>query len=201
MLASLLGLAAALIPNTARADCKSVIPQTAARSGANRAITARDLIELREIGSPDSASFASPSPFAISPDGTRVAYVINQANLASNSYCRALVVSMVRAPGRPRVLDRGGELIKVIDVQQGYYLPTGMAEVIAPIWSPDGSSLAYLRRDAGRTQAWVAIADGSVNPHQAASAPLQPARTSPIDSPTWLEAGPGRNWHSARISA
>ena len=123
MLASLLGLAAALIPNTARADCKSVIPQTAARSGANRAITARDLIELREIGSPDSASFASPSPFAISPDGTRVAYSVGDPEKHDS-----------------HVVQRSLTQSRVMRLTQ----PTP-GEEIYPVWSPDGATIAFAR--------------------------------------------------------
>lgn len=155
------GLVAVSLPTSARASCEAILPIAAEQPEESRPITARDLIEMREIGNPDSASFASPSPFAVSPDGMRVAYVINRADLASNSYCRALVLSNIRDPGPPRILDRGGEHIKVVDVQQGFYLPTGATKVVVPVWSPDGRSLAYLRRDAGTTQAWVAAADGS----------------------------------------
>ena len=45
-----------------------------------------------------------------------------------------------------------------------------------------------------------ASAEGSVKPVQAASAPSQPARCMPSAMPTWLLAGPGRNWHSATRS-
>ena len=37
-------------------------------------------------------------------------------------------------------------------------------------------------------------------PSQAAKAPLTPARNMPIAKPTWLLAGPGRNWQSATTS-
>jgi len=37
--------------------------------------------------------------------------------------------------------------------------------------------------------------------YKAASAPRAPARRSPSAKPTWLEAGPGRNWQSATGSA
>ncbi|UIJ46343.1 Atxe2 family lasso peptide isopeptidase [Sphingomonas cannabina] len=154
-------LAATTAPTAASAACTGILPVATEQSQPARAISTRDLIEMREIGSPDSASFASPSPFAVSPDGTRVAYVVNQANLAANGYCRALVVSVIRGAAPPRAVDRGGELIKLVDVQQGFYLPAGATAVVVPVWSPDGRSLAYLRRDAGRTRAWVAAADGS----------------------------------------
>ncbi len=45
-----------------------------------------------------------------------------------------------------------------------------------------------------------ASAEGKVNPAHAANAPSQPARPSPIAMPTWLLAGPGRNWQSATRS-
>jgi len=44
-------------------------------------------------------------------------------------------------------------------------------------------------------------AEGKVKAVQAASAPSAPARRSPSAKPTWLEAGPGRNWQSATRSA
>ena len=44
-------------------------------------------------------------------------------------------------------------------------------------------------------------ADGVVKPSQAAKAPGRPARRMPRLIPTWLLAGPGRNWQSATMSA
>jgi hypothetical protein len=43
----------------------------------------------------------------------------------------------------------------------------------------------------------ISSAEGSMNPTNAASPPNHPARSSPIENPSWLLAGPGRNWHSA----
>ena len=40
-------------------------------------------------------------------------------------------------------------------------------------------------------------ADGSVNPSHAARPPKRPPRVMPMAMPTWLLAGPGRNWQSA----
>ncbi len=47
----------------------------------------------------------------------------------------------------------------------------------------------------------IANADGAVKPIYAVIAPLIPDRDSPIAIPTWLLAGPGKNWHSATRSA
>ncbi|MEV5032485.1 Atxe2 family lasso peptide isopeptidase [Sphingobium sp. LMC3-1-1.1] len=150
-----------LIPGAAWANCGDVLPSDeAAVQTATRDLTAADLIQLREIGDPDSAVFNGPSPFAVAPDGSRIAYIINRADLATNSYCRALVVSALTGVGPPDIVDRGGELIQIMDVQRGFYLPSGTTRTIVPSWSPDGRRLAYLRRDRGVTQAWVAQADG-----------------------------------------
>ncbi len=54
------------------------------------------------------------------------------------------------------------------------------------------------RPSANRTRA---SAEGSVKAAHAASAPVYPARDNPMAMPTWLLAGPGRNWHSATRSA
>ena len=150
-----------LLPGRAWARCEDILPLAHALTPVARDLSADDLIQLREIGDPDSASYASPSPFAVSPDGRRVAYIINRADLATNSYCRALVVSRLGSAGPPQLLDRGGELIRIMDIQRGFYLPSGATRTILPAWSPDGRSIAYLRRDDGVTQAWVAKADGS----------------------------------------
>ncbi|MNV48307.1 hypothetical protein D3C71_1402060 [compost metagenome] len=45
-----------------------------------------------------------------------------------------------------------------------------------------------------------ASAVGSVNASQAAAMPAHPARRRPSAMPTWLLAGPGRNWHRATRS-
>ena len=45
------------------------------------------------------------------------------------------------------------------------------------------------------------IADGKVKPAHAASAPEYPPRDRPSAMPTWLLAGPGKNWQSATQSA
>jgi hypothetical protein len=42
-----------------------------------------------------------------------------------------------------------------------------------------------------------ASAEGAVKPIQAATAPRSPPFASPMPMPTWLLAGPGRNWQSA----
>jgi len=120
-----------------------------------------DILRLRDIGYPDALVLSGPSPFAVSPSGDEIAFVINRADPQRNAYCRGLVV-LPLAPGTgPRVVDRGGELITVTDVQRGMFVTGGFPAVVTPAWSPDGRWIAYLRRDEGVTQVWRVRADGS----------------------------------------
>ncbi len=73
------------------------------------------------------------------------------------------------------------------------------ATIFSPRTAPDDASAPCCAMPSAK--AIIAIADGSVKPAQAASAPRQPARSQPSAMPVWLLAGPGRNWVSATRSA
>ena len=83
-------LAFSSAPATAR--CDDVLPSAQDGTGPRRAITAADLIELRDIGSREAPVYRRASPYAVSPDGGSIAFILSKADLAANSYCRALVV-------------------------------------------------------------------------------------------------------------
>ena len=71
---------------------------------------------------------------------------------------------------------------------------TATAASLSP-WTqpaPERSAVAATRPRTVR-----AMADGSVKPSHAASPPARPARRVPMAIPSWLLAGPGRDWHSA----
>ena len=76
---------------------------------------------------------------------------------------------------------------------------TATATTLSPWIAPVGNT-AYPPARPSPNKASTS-AEGSVNPSQAASAPGMPARINPSAIPTWLLAGPGRNWHSATRSA
>jgi hypothetical protein len=73
------------------------------------------------------------------------------------------------------------------------------ATTFRPCTAPEAASDSY------RAMPWAnrisATADGSVKPSHAHSEPAHPARSMPSAMPTWLLAGPGRNWQSATRSA
>lgn len=156
--AALLLAVAAAIP-LAHASCDAVLPG-AQPAGPSRAVTARDLVELRDIGQPDASIVLPESPLAVSPDGRSVAFVLTRADLASNGYCRTLVVVDVAGRLPPREIDRGGEPILVTGFLRGLVQHTGFPELIVPAWSPDGEWVAYLRRENGVTQVWRARRSG-----------------------------------------
>ena len=155
-LATLAGAALAILSPSARAACND--PPRPPAPGA--ALTPRDLVEINEIGFPDgSVSDANP-PVAVDPSGTRIAFLVARADLASNAYCHTLMVMDI-AGGAPRVIARGGDFAPQSAPMRGNIANWGTPLVTTPAWSPDGHWIAWLRHDAGITQAWIAAADGS----------------------------------------
>jgi len=148
-------------PCSALTPCDDIIPHTSQSRAPARDATPEDILRLRDIGQPDGAMFGQPSPLALSPDKRWLAFIVNRADPDSNSYCRALVMMPAGGDGAPLVLDRGGELITNMTVARGFVVENGFPAVITPAWSPDSRTIAYLRRDHGVTQAWIARADGS----------------------------------------
>jgi len=143
---------------SAHASCDAMLPALQQLSKP-RAITADDLIGLRDIGVPNA--LATDSPLGISPDGRQVAFVISQPDVDRNAYCFALVVLSLKKGATPRIVDQGGEPIRAVLSVRGLLVTQGYLSINRPIWSPDGRWLAYLRRDHGVTQLWRVASNGS----------------------------------------
>lgn len=142
------------------AACPTLLPK-AIGIGPLRDVTARDLIRMRNVGAPDGSYAYGASPLGLSPDGRHVAFVIDQSDPDTDSYCQALVLLDLDRQAAPRILDQGGERIAEVFPLRGAFVSDGWPQVVTPIWSPDGQSIAYLKRVAGVTQLWVVDADGS----------------------------------------
>ncbi|SEP03293.1 serine hydrolase [Amycolatopsis saalfeldensis] len=108
----------------------------------------------------DLTAIAVPEQPALSPDGSRVVYVLRIADAEADRVTRALWQAGVRS-GRPRRLTRG-------------------EADVAPAWSPDGSQLAFLRAQERGSQLWLLPADGG-EPEQLTHLPLGAGR--PVWSP------------------
>src|SRR3546814_8021039 len=131
------------------ASCENILPAAHIPGVVRREITARDLIELRDIGHPD-ANIDEATPLALSPDGRSLAFVISRARTDENDYCRALVVVELARRRPPRIVDRGGELPIIEGVYRGMFVPNDDPAVVTPAWSPDGRWIAYLKQERDR---------------------------------------------------
>lgn len=168
--------------------CADLLPGVAQPTGPERSITSLDLARLRDIGRPDGALLGGPSPLAVAPDQTRVAFIISRADPASNSICVGLAVMDLVVGARPRLVDQGGEMILASGNVRGLITPIGYPAVVTPSWSPDGRWVAYLRRDEGVTQLWIARADGGM---------AHPLTHSPVDIEQFAWRADGNALHYA----
>jgi hypothetical protein len=127
----------------------------------SRMLVPEDLVRLRDVG-PASDAVPDEQAFSLSPDRRFVAFQIRQADAEANAYCIATVVLPLFGDRKPVIVNTGGELRR--KPVGGNSLPqrmTGLPVADAPIWSPDGSWIAFLRQDGGRTRLWRAATDGS----------------------------------------
>lgn len=177
----LLPLAAAASP-AAAAPCSDLLPSVAKPVAKLRAITADDLLRLRDIGQPDGSMVRQPTPLSVSPDGKQAAFILTRADPATNSYCRGVVVVRLDGTGGPKLLDTGGDLIIAQTAGRGSMIPVGIAAPVVPRWSPDGRWIAYLRRDRERTRVWRVPAGGGT------AAPVGPDAVD-IDAFAWSADG------------
>ncbi|WP_339348646.1 Atxe2 family lasso peptide isopeptidase [uncultured Sphingomonas sp.] len=168
-------------PNPPREDsgCSDLLPAGAVP---RKPIDARALARIRDVGTVRDYP-AGSRPMALSPDRSRVAFVLQRADPDRNAYCFALVVLPLRQGAVPTVIDTGGELITIRDNYLGMAdFPTGAQATVEPKWAPDGRSVAFLKRNNGITQIWQAFLDG------------RPARqlsqsSTDVDQPAWSRDG------------
>jgi dipeptidyl aminopeptidase/acylaminoacyl peptidase len=163
------------------AGCSALMPSSTGIAAVARTISASDLIELRTIGFPDAA-VSGPPVLALSPDGKSVAFLLSRADLASDSYCNGLVVAPLDGQSPPRLIDKGGEFMPLTTFVRGLSVNVGLPRQVTPAWSPDGQSIAYLRREQGVTQLFVARSGGQEG-RQVTNAPAD------VEAVSWLPGG------------
>lgn len=144
--------------------------QRATVSEVRRSLKIDDLVELVDIGV--SNPHDSESPFGISPDGKSIAFLERRANAQENQYCQRLLVTQFDGTGKVKELDRGGDFIrKDSQFLKFASLMTGGAKVIRPRWSPDGGTIAFLKRVGTTSQVWLVAADGRKGAYRATGMP------------------------------
>lgn len=160
-------LAAALLaatPATAATCRERLTPPPAPLSLGTRLLTPRDLIGLRDFGPPYDIPGGDRS-FAVSPDSHRIALILRRADPATNSYCIGMVIVSAET-GAARIVNTGGEpIFATYDLHGLADQRTGALDPPPPAWSPDGRSIAFLRRDHDHTQLWLVAADGLTPAH------------------------------------
>jgi len=157
-------------------------PADAVRSP--RVLTACELAQIADIGRSDSNE--SASPFGISPDGERIAFLVRRANVDANAYCQRLLVTSMDGGGQVEELDRGGAFIRTDFRLRGFSsLMAGYAKVITPRWSPDGDRIAFLKREKDSTQVWVVDSNGEAPARQVTGLP------DDVDDFAWGAEGAG----------
>ena len=90
-----------------------------------RSITPADFFAIKNVSDPQ-----------VSPDGSRIAFVVSQPDLKANREQSAVYLVPVRG-GAPRQITHGDK------------------RDAAPRWSPDGSQIAFTSTRSGTSQIWV----------------------------------------------
>lgn len=140
------------------------------RGGKGGFLTVEDQVRLADIGRSNPGP--APNAFGLSPDGSQVAVRVRYADPDSNGYCQTLVVVGMDSPDQPVEIDRGGEFIRDdFPLRKFSVTMAGWDKPNTPKWSPDGTSVAYLRREKGSTQVWLADPTGRLPARQASFLP------------------------------
>ncbi|MFA6123213.1 MAG: Atxe2 family lasso peptide isopeptidase [Sphingomonas sp.] len=164
---ALAGLAAPIASAHATDACQDLDWRRAQQSIVKRALTAEDLVRLRDIG---QAGDMEPAEhvMTLSPDERWVAFQIRQADPVANRYCLAMVVQPLDG-GEARFVDEGGDFMLAPDgVPTVPATAIGTARTITPRWFPDGRAIAFLKRTKGGDRVWRTDIAG------ARSAPVTP---------------------------
>ncbi len=178
--AVILGLALLSTGGQAKAQtCTAWRPPDHNEVQAKRSPLAQDLIELRDIGAPWETD-AAARVFDLSPDGKFIAFQMRQANLRGNDYCLGVFVLELEPGSAPTEINQGGEDILRVFSSFGFakQVPAGISANLTPKWSPDGRSIAFLRRDKGHIQLWRWVMG------EASSKPVT-ANLSDVDDFAW----------------
>lgn len=128
-------------------------------------MAAGDLVRFRDIGFSEVVP-GKFSPFAVSPNGRLLAFVVRRGEPTANTICSALVIVPLDRKGADggaasRVLDIGGAPPLSRGVYRGLFITSGVPQLITPAWSPDGESIAYRKKIDGVVQIYLVRLDGS----------------------------------------
>lgn len=142
----------------------------APEGSADGAWKTREQVSMADIGS--TSGMREADVVGLSPDGTLAAFLVLRANPDLNAYCHRLMVARVDGSGAPVEVSRGGEYIRdAYPLREFTTIYRGWSQPVVPRWSPDGSKIAFLRRENGTTQVWLADPAGGTSATQLSQLP------------------------------
>ncbi|MBA4090939.1 MAG: peptidase [Sphingobium sp.] len=159
MVGMLLGLSLAAASLSAHPGSDPCAHASAAASASERGrhATIADLMCLRDIGGQGD----DEPPFSLSPDGTKLAVALRQADPDRNDYRQSvLVIDIKSGKVGNSIVVRGGVALCRFDLPTIPDFGGGVIATNLPRWSPDGLWLAYLERRDGIMQVVRAKASG-----------------------------------------
>lgn len=107
------------------------------------------------IGTRDLSTLTDIDSLSVSPDGRWAAFLTRQGDPDANTYALAWHVIPTGGGAARRIADGGAPISLML-----LGMPVGGIMNPAPVWSPDGRWIAYLRRDGDRTHIWRTRIDG-----------------------------------------
>lgn len=147
-----------------------------------RPMTVEDLTKIADIG--PAIAEQTPSAFGLSSAGDRIAFMVKRANPQANAYCQRLLVAPVRAAGDAIEISKGGGYLHDdFRLRDFSVVLAGWDKPNPPRWSPDGTRIAYLRREGNSTQVWIVDPAGATPPGQATHLP------DDVDDFRWTPSG------------
>jgi len=150
-------------------------------------ITIDEQVRLADFGrtDPNGAAYVAET-FTVSPDGTQAALIVSRANPDVNAHCQRLVLVSVNSRAPEIELDRGGEFIRGdFQLRNLAVVYAGSQKSNPPVWSPDGTQIAFLKRLGGSTQVWVVATDGRSTSRRVTDLPDN------VESFAWADDGAG----------
>jgi dipeptidyl aminopeptidase/acylaminoacyl peptidase len=123
-----------------------------ARTTPGRAITALDLVQLRDIGT------LLGGRFALSPDGEKIALLLVAPSVRANNYDITWLIVPTQGKSPPIEAGTGGEVV-LAEIGDGRH--NGVLATKRALWSPDGLWFAYLLKRDGAVQIWRSSRNGA----------------------------------------
>ena len=154
----------------------------ARRDHSSRTMTVDDLTEIADIG--PAIPEQTPSAFGLSPAGDRVAFFVKRSDPQTNAYCQRLLIAPLDEVGEAVEIASGGKYLHDdFRLRDFSVVLAGWDKPNPPRWSPDGTRIAYLRREGTSTQVWIADPAGASPPRQTTYLP------DDVDDFRWTPSG------------